>query len=135
MKPDAQAIDNVTAAFFDAFTNRGGKAQNVDALYDIFLPEAVIVKNVGGSPVISTVEGFIEPRREILTNGSLAEFSEWETSERTEVFGNIAQRFSRYAKSWLQEGRQCSGSGAKSMQFVRTPHGWKIASLVWDDDD
>lgn len=135
MQSDAQAIDELTAAFFDAFTNGGAKAPNVGALHGMFLPEAVIVKNVGASPVVYTVEGFIEPRRAVLTDGSLTEFREWETSASTEIFGNIAQRFSRYAKSWIQDGRQCSGGGAKSVHFVRTAAGWKIASLVWDDDD
>lgn len=131
---DGPAIDELIAAFFDAFTSNGGVAPNVDALYGMFLAEAVIVKNIGADPVIYDVPGFIEPRRAILTNGSMAHFREWETSGHTEVFGNIAQRFSRYAKSWMQDGQQQSGGGAKSIHLVRTPAGWKIASLVWDDD-
>lgn len=134
MQSHVQAIDELTAAFFDAFTNCGGAPPKADTLYAMFLPEAVIVKNVGGTPVAYTVEGFVEPRRTILSDGTLTEFREWETSAHTEVFGNIAQRFGRYAKSWIQNGQQYSGGGAKSIQFVRTPAGWKIASLVWDDD-
>lgn len=135
MQSDAQAIDDLTATFFDAFTNCSGKTPGIDGLVGMFLPEAVIVKNVGGSPVPYTVEGFIEPRRALLMDGSLSEFREWETSASTQVFGNIAQRFSRYAKTWVQNGQQCSGGGAKSLQFVRTAAGWKIASLIWDDND
>lgn len=133
MHSDAQSIDALAAAFFDAFTNRG-KAPNVDVLYDVFLPEAVIVSTAGAAPVIYDVRGFIEPRREILTNGSLVDFCEEEVSEETRIYGNIAQRFSRYAKSWIQDGRQHSGGGVKSITFVRTPAGWKIASVVWHDD-
>ncbi len=132
---DERDIGALVDAFFDAFTNRGGTAANVDSLYGAFLPEAVIVKNAGARPVTYDVRGFIEPRRELLNGGSVADFREWEISGRTEIFGNIAQRFSRYAKSWIEDGEAHSGSGAKAMHFVRTAAGWKIASLVWDDDD
>lgn len=134
MQADKHAIDEVTAAFFNAFTNRGGAQPDVDVLYRLFIPEAVIVKTVGGSPVVYDVASFVEPRRTILTDGSLTDFREEETSEQTEVFGNIAQRFSRYSKSWVVSGERFAGAGTKSINFVRTPAGWKIASLVWDDE-
>jgi ribosomal-protein-serine acetyltransferase len=85
-------------------------------------------------PVVYDVNGFVEPRRTLLTDGSLADFSEEETLERTEVFGNIAQRFSCYKKSWRAQTMSFSGSGTNSFQFVRTAAGWKIASVVWDDN-
>jgi hypothetical protein len=72
------------------------------------------------------------PRRALLTDGSLIDFSEEETSERTDIFGNIAQRFS-YKKSWKQQSVSFSDGGTNSFQFVRTSMGWKIASVVWDD--
>lgn len=134
MNSDRQAIDALTAAFFEAFTNRDGIEPDVDRLYGLFTPEARIVKNVGGTPDTYDVAGFVEPRRRILTDGSIQDFIEEEISETTEIFGNIAQRFSRYRKSWKSAGKACNGGGAKSLQFVRTPHGWRIASLVWDDE-
>lgn len=126
-------IDALTAAFFDAFTNAGGVPPNIDVLYDLFIPEAIIVKNVGAVNAVLDVAGFVEPRREILSNGSLTNFREWEVSATTEIFGGIAHRFSRYEKSWIAQGESNTGAGAKSIQFVRTPAGWKIASLMWDD--
>lgn len=135
MNVDKDAIDALTSAFFRAFTNDGGTAPNIDGLYELFIPQAVIVNNVKGSTQVYDVRGFIEPRREILTNGSLTDFREWEVSERTEIFANIAHRFSRYEKSWMAGGQPHAGAGAKSIQFARTPAGWKIAALIWDDAD
>jgi hypothetical protein len=80
------------------------------------------------------IGGFIEPRRAILTDGSLVDFCEQEVSEETNICGNIAHRLSRYAKAWVASGAAQTGGGTKSMQFVRTAAGWKIASLIWDDD-
>jgi len=131
---DVVAIDEVTAAFFDAFTSRGREAPNIDVLYDVLLPSATIVSAVGDTLQTYDVPGFVEPRRALLTGGAIEDFKEYETSAETDVFGNIGQRFSRYEKSWRQSGAHKSGSGAKSLQFVRTPGGWKIAALVWDDD-
>ena len=135
MQSDKAAIDEITAQFFDAFTNRNGTVPNVDCLHDLFAPQAVIVKNVNGCPVFYDVSGFIEPRKAILTDGTLADFREAEVSEDTQLFGTIAQRFCRYEKSWTTaEGKKHEGAGVKSIQFIHTSQGWKICSLTWDDE-
>jgi ribosomal-protein-serine acetyltransferase len=131
---DKNAIDELTRAFFGSLANIGGVVPNLDVLYEILLPEAIVIKNIKALPVVYDVKGFVEPRRALLTDGSLVDFSEEETSEQTGIFGNIAQRFSRYKKSWSADGVSFSGSGTNSFQFVRTSAGWKIASVVWDDD-
>lgn len=133
MQSDEALIDELTAQFFDAFTNRNGAVPDVDRLYRLFAPDARVIKNIGGDPQSFDVEGFVEPRRAILTDGSLVDFSEEETSATTEIYGNIAQRFSRYRKSWIAAGERFEGEGAKSLQFIRTAEGWKVASLIWDD--
>lgn len=131
---DKSGIDRVTAAFYDAFTNRDGVAPNVDSLYDLFLPQAIVTKNTGTIPEVYDPAGFVEPRRALLTSGELLEFCEEEVFERTEILGNVAQRFSLYVKSWRAQDRTHEGRGVKTLQFVRTPEGWKIASLAWDDE-
>jgi hypothetical protein len=131
---DKDAIDELTRAFFGSLANIGGVVPNLDVLYEILLPEAVVIKNINALPVVYDVKGFVEPRRALLTDGSLVDFSEEETSERTDIFANIAQRFSCYKKSWKAQGISFSGSGTNSFQFVRTSAGWKIASIVWDDN-
>lgn len=133
MERDKSAIDAVTAEFYGAFTNRGGAA-DVDRLYRLFIPGANVIKNVGGALTVYDLREFVEPRRALLSDGSITDFVEEEISGTTEIFGHIAQRFSRYRKSWKAGGHTCSGGGAKSLQFVRTPDGWRIASLVWDDE-
>jgi len=130
---DRSAIDALVRAFFGAFSTMGGVVPNLDVLYELLLPEAIIIKNIDAVPVVYDVNGFVEPRRTMLADGSLANFSEEETSERTDIFKNIAQRFSRYKKSWTAQEMSFSGSGTKSFQFVRTSAGWKIASIVWDE--
>ncbi|MGW7491311.1 DUF4440 domain-containing protein [Streptomyces sp. NPDC054786] len=125
-------IDVVTAEFFEAFDNRGGKAADVARIRRLVLPGGVMVK-AGPEFTVYTVDEFIEPRQRLLTDGRLVEFSEWETSERTEIAGDIASRFSEYRKSGTLDGEPFEGGGTKTIQFVRTSEGWRIAALAWYD--
>jgi hypothetical protein len=47
---------------------------------------------------------------------------------------NIAQRFSRYQKSGYLNGTYFKEYGSKFFQFIKTNNGWKINSLIWEDD-
>ncbi|MBB5872735.1 RimJ/RimL family protein N-acetyltransferase [Allocatelliglobosispora scoriae] len=132
-EPDRAAIDALAAAFFGAFGNLGGAAPDVASLRDLFLPTGVVVK-AGPDQQIYDLDGFIEPRQALLTGGELVEFHEWETSEQTVISGDVAQRFSRYAKAGVLRGEPFTGTGAKSMQCVRTPAGWRIVAVTWSDD-
>ncbi len=125
-------IDAVTAEFFGAFDNRGGKAADVDRIRRLVLPGGTIVLT-GPQFTVYTVEEFIEPRRRLLSEGRLVEFSEWETAERTDIVGDIASRFGEYRKSGVLDGEPFEGGGTKTIQFVRTPEGWRIAAFSWYD--
>jgi hypothetical protein len=125
-------IDAVTAEFFAAFDNRGGKPADVARLRRLVLPGGVIVKT-GTDFTAYTLEEFIEPRERLLNDGRLVGFSEWETSERTEIEGDIASRFGEYRKSGTLDGAPFEGGGTKTIQFVRTPQGWRIAAFSWYD--
>ncbi|MFM9629218.1 MULTISPECIES: nuclear transport factor 2 family protein [Streptomyces] len=125
-------IDVVTAEFFAAFDNRGGRAADVARIRRLVLPGGVIVKT-GPEFTAYTVEEFIEPRERLLAEGRLVEFSEWETSERTEIAGDIASRFGEYRKSGTLDGELFEGGGTKTIQFVRTPQGWRISAFAWYD--
>ncbi|WP_030842896.1 DUF4440 domain-containing protein [Streptomyces sp. NRRL F-4474] len=126
-------IDMVTAEFFGSFDNRGGKPADVARIRRLALPGAVIVMT-GPRFTAYTVDEFIAPREELLGGGRLVEFAEWETSERTEIAGDIASRFGAYRKSGILDGEPFEGGGTKTIQFVRTPQGWRIAAFSWYDE-
>ncbi|MEU4159177.1 DUF4440 domain-containing protein [Actinoplanes sp. NPDC026670] len=134
IEEDEAAIADIVRTFFAAFTSGTECAARLDGLRQLFLPEAVIVRTCGGEPVVYGVDGFIAPRRELLTNGTLTDFREWEESGRTEIFGDIAQRFSVYAKAGVQDEASFTGRGMKTLQFVRTSAGWRISAVAWDDE-
>jgi RimJ/RimL family protein N-acetyltransferase len=130
---DEAEISRLVATFFDAFTTGPDVDARLDALRTLLLPQAVIVRSSGVEPAVYDVDGFIEPRRTLLTGGALQEFREWEVSGRTELSGGIAQRFSDYAKAGVQDGSAFSAHGTKTLQLVRTTAGWRISAVAWTD--
>ena len=120
--------------FFAAFTSGPGSVDRLDTLRSVFLPDAVIVRAGGGEPAVCGVDSFINPRQGLLSGGPLVDFSEWELRGRTEVFGDIAQHFCAYAKAGVLDGTPFTGRGMKTLQFVRTPDGWRISAAAWDDE-
>lgn len=127
------AIDRLTASFFGLFSNRSGPP-DLDRIFDLFVDRGLIAKCVGREPEISTLEEFIAPRRELLSNGSLTDFAEVETSETTQIFGHIAQRVSTYEKSGVLNGSRFLARGVKTFQFVETGSGWRMLAMSWDDE-
>lgn len=47
---------------------------------------------------------------------------------------DIAHRFSTYKKRGTMHQEAIEGTGVISTQFLRTPGGWKMSSMAWDDE-
>jgi hypothetical protein len=131
--PDKTAIDNLVKIFFGIFTNTNQQQPDWTIINTVCIPEAIIIKKTDTEEVY-TLDSFIEPRRKILTDGTLTNFEESETGEEILIIGNIAQRFSKYQKSGYLNGKYFKEHGNKFFQFIKTKKGWKITSLVWEDD-
>jgi hypothetical protein len=127
-------LDELTNAFFSLFTNTNNKIPAIENIYQLCIPEAIIIKNTGPAPEVYSLQQFVAPRKTILTNGTLTGFSEEETDERTEIYGNIAHRFCSYKKSGSLSGQPFEAKGMKTIQFIHTADGWKISSVAWDDE-
>ena len=131
---DQLEIDRLVKAFFAAFTNKNGVEPSVRRIYELFIPEGVVVKAVGQPPEVYSVRGFVEPREQLLSSGALTEFEEVELAARTHIVGNIAQRYCVYQKTGVHGGQRFETKGAKVLQFVRTPDGWRLSAVAWDDE-
>jgi hypothetical protein len=129
-----QIIDNIIATFFGVFDNRNGKIPDFDDFYDLFNERATILKREGNGVRPMCLEEFTEPREAMLTDGTLQDFYEWETEHQTVINGGIASRICRYSKSGLLNGEPYAGEGSKHIQLILTSYGWKIVSVIWEDD-
>jgi len=133
LSADEAEIADVMDRLFSAFVSGPDAEAQLAGLLDLFLPEAVIVRTCGLEPAVYDVDGFIAPRRALLTSGAVHDFHEWEESGLTQVFGDIAHHFCSYAKAWVADGASLSGRGMKTLQLVRTAAGWRISAMAWDD--
>ncbi|WP_281987544.1 GNAT family N-acetyltransferase [Aquimarina aggregata] len=130
---DLSKIDKLTTSFFSLFSNINGQIPNVKKVKDLFISQGILINNSNESQEIYNLEDFIIPREEILTNGTLVDFNEFEISHTTEVFDTIAHRFSLYQKSGKSNGIPFEPKGMKTIQFVKINQNWKISSVVWSD--
>ena len=127
-------IDRLTAEFFRAVSFKAGETPPYESIYALFIESGLLIKNTASTPEISTLQQFIESRQAMVRSGELACFREVELFETTEIFGNVAQRFSAYAKTGTLKGVPFEARGMISTQFILTPSGWKMSAMAWDDE-
>jgi hypothetical protein len=127
-------LAGLMAEFFRAVSFAPGESPPYHRLHHIFLPAGLLIRNSGDEPEITGVEAFIAPRQLMVASGELSSFEETESGELTEIFGNIAHRLSTYQKRGRMDGVDFAARGVISTQFVRTPDGWKMSSMAWDDE-
>jgi hypothetical protein len=131
---DEKEIAELVLIFFGIFTNTNGQEPNWSTIHSVCIPETIIIKKQGLSETVYDLDSFIAPRRKILSDGTLTEFEEAETASETKIAGHIAQRFSKYQKSGYLNGRYFKEYGNKFFQCMKTSAGWKIHSVIWEDD-
>jgi hypothetical protein len=129
MTPEAEPA-TLTAAFFRAVSFAPGQRPDYDAIRELFIPGGRLIR----APEIASVDEFIAPRRALVESGALTAFEEIELAHITEVFGTVAHRLSTYAKGGTLDGVDFAARGVVSTQFVRTPDGWRMSSMAWDDE-
>jgi hypothetical protein len=131
---DKIEINNLTKQFFNLFDNTDNKIPDLTVAQKICIPEILIIKKTGLTEVVYNLTNFIEPRKRILSDGTLTNFQEHELHEETEIIEHIAHRRSKYQKSGNLSGKLFVETGTKLFQFIKTSDGWRINSLVWEDD-
>ena len=127
-------LKGLTDGFFRAVSFEVGGSPSFENIYELFIETGLLVKNSGTQPEICNVQQFIEPRQASVDAGELTRFHEAEISHTADVFGNVAHTFSVYVKSGTLNEVPFEVNGMVSTQFIRTSAGWKISSMVWDDE-
>ena len=123
-------INQITKDFFNLFTNTKQKKLELEKINDICFPETIIIKKDKDKQEIFNIETFINPRKKILSDGTITEFEEYEIIGETKIVNNLAQRFSKYQKKGYLNGEYFEGNGTKFFQYTKTTTGWKINSVI-----
>ena len=127
-------LDDLISKFFAAVSFEAGSMPAYEGIAALFIERGLLIKNVGPTPEISSVDEFVGPRRALVQSGTLTRFEESELSESTVIFGNVAHRFSAYKKTGTSSGLGFEARGMITTQFVNTPAGWKMSAMAWDDE-
>jgi RimJ/RimL family protein N-acetyltransferase len=131
---DHLRINEVVRTFFGVFTNVSGKQPNWGQLKQLCIPEIILINKKDVSQEVYNLETFSAPRKKILSDGTLIDFMEFEISGQTQIQSNIAQRHSRYQKSGVLAETPFVELGNKFFHLIKTQQGWKITSVIWEDD-
>lgn len=131
---DGAEMTALMSRFLGSVSFVTGSRPDYPAILDLFSDRARLTNNSGSSPQTWTVDEFIQRRKRMADSGELTSFEEVETTQATELFGNIAHRLSTYQKRGVTAGAAFETRGVISTQFIRTPAGWKITSVAWDDE-
>ena len=126
-------IETLVIAYYSAFDNRGSRTPAFAELRAMFADGARITRVTNDRADSWAVDAFITPRAAILTDGTLTDFHEWETSAKTVILENIASRWSTYEKAGKLDGNDYPGNGHKFIQFYRNENRWFISSILWED--
>jgi hypothetical protein len=102
-----------------------------------FLPEARQVRtwlDEDGRPV-KKVMGLDEYAENTTPFFNANNFYEIETARRIDVFGNMAHVWSNYEARTSLDDEQPERRGINSIQLFRDPDlGWRIISMIWDNE-
>ena len=131
---DTAQIAAVLSDFLAAVSFPAGARPDYPSMRGLCCEGAQLIKNSADIPEISTVDEFIRPRQQQVDSGELASFEEIEVADVTEVFGNVGHRFSTYEKRGTSNDVAFEARGVICTQFIRTPSGWTISSMAWDDE-
>ncbi len=107
-----------------------------DSIRSLYHPRATLVRtgldDDGGPFVLAmTFDEYVANASELLDG---VEFSEIELMQQVDVFGNVARLCSVYEYSYRGAEVQRSGRGVNFLNLVNAGDGWKIMSIVWDNE-
>jgi hypothetical protein len=131
---DREAIDLLTADLYASISFRPGETPDLERLASLFLLPGLLINNNGEEPVVWDVAAFSETYREQIAAGAVHSFMEEEITDRTELFGNVAHRFSTYQARIRGGKTDAVLQGINSLQFLKTGGSWRVASILWNDE-
>ncbi len=128
------AMAEVMQKFLAGVSFESGNRPDYSPLPSLFAEGGRLVRTSSGVPESLGIEEFVKNRTDDFLSGRLTSFSETETAQVTERFGNVAHRLSTYSKRSERAGVVTRSDGIISTQFIGTPTGWRISAMAWDDE-
>jgi hypothetical protein len=129
-----QLIDHVTEHFY---MYKGFDAEhfpNMDALRELFFGEGHLLDHSFAQSIEFTLSSFVQALMKQIDAGNATFFVQQEIADRTQVYGNLAQRMSVYEFSNTKDATVKWRRGLSLIQFILNEDKWLISSIIWRDE-
>ncbi|MFY7997712.1 MAG: hypothetical protein ACOVSW_03850 [Candidatus Kapaibacteriota bacterium] len=138
MNTSLENIERLLQSLYQSICFSKGEKPTFDSLRALFLPEGLLINNNNpATPVVMSVEGFIDAVQSAIHSGGLEEFHEQEIARTIEVFGNVAHVFSTYEARFDATSKAPFSIGINTIQLVRIGsegnEEWRVCSMAWND--
>lgn len=132
---DVESVEAIVHAVYDVISGEAGEARDWDRWHSLFLPTArlhpVAAEGDGWTVANTTPEAFASSADSSFTADG---FYEIEIGSVTEVYGNIAHRFSSYASYRSETDTEPFNRGINSFQLLNDGERWWVLSILWQHE-
>jgi len=125
-----QDIDHLTERFYESVCFSAEHFPNFDQLQDLFYGSGKLINNNFEPPVDFTVQTFSHAIMAQIEAGEADYFVQQEIGDKTEIFGNMAQRISVFEYSFVKDTPNWK-RGVSYLQYICLGGKWLIISVIW----
>ncbi len=127
-------LSQTLQAFYEAISFREGEEPDWEGMKAVFLPNARLTRLTPEGIEYFDLQTFEAMAMEMLDRGVYTSFFEQEVARRAEVFGAFAHVLSAYETKRSPNAKACLARGVNSIQLLWDGQGWRVLSLLWDEE-
>jgi hypothetical protein len=133
--PDDSAITKAVNDAYAAISFKEGEKPRYAEIKNYFTPQAQLIafRTDTGQGQVMSIDQFVAAYQQFIEKNKIHVFKEGELFGRTEQFGRVAHRISTY-RTYLNRLDTAEERGVNSFQLIKTPFGWKVSSIIWDQE-
>lgn len=130
-----RAIDYITEDFYESLSFQDGELPDLETVKSLFHDDGLLINNSFARPMSFTVESYAQNIETQIADSTLKQFMQRELYSQTESFAKVARRVSVYEYSLVDQMSGKHPRGINYIQFVLIDDTWKIASMIWADEN
>ncbi len=129
-----QEIDHLTEKFYNCICFNAEHYPKFDELQELFYDGGKLINNNFEQPIDFTVQSYVQAIMHQIDEGNVTFYSQQEISDKTEIFGSIAQRISVYEYASAAAAPQPWKRGINYIQYIFHNGKWLITAMIWSDE-
>ena len=134
MRSDDDSIDTLLTRLYEVISFEVGGQPDWSAMRELFSLHARITHVLPEGIDYMNFDDFREMATGLLASGVFASFWEYEVARSVRRFGAVAHVLSAYESKESRGAQAPFARGVNSLQLIREPDGWKVLSLLWDEE-